>query len=240
MHSSSPRKARLLQTIGLVALVIIGGAMAGQLLATESAATPSVESEPGAGLVIDDGDGEKTYAWIPLPDNPISAMELINKSGLDVITVGFGGLGEGVCSIERTGCDPTECRSTLCQTGERNSPFWNFLVQDEDGSWRTAPLGGSAVTVEPGDIVGWVWTGERPEDALDSITMAGLRDRAGDPDPDSGVALSRPGQADADTENATSWLALVSSGVIIGVSALVAGIAVFRTRRSQRTSGEAP
>ena len=68
-----------------------------------------------AGLVVDYGDGRVSYAWVPFPEDEISGLELLKRSGLEVVTVGFGGLGEGVCQIETTGCPVSECRARLCQ-----------------------------------------------------------------------------------------------------------------------------
>ena len=44
-----------------------------------------------AGLIVDYGDGRISYAVIPFDEDEINGLDLLNRSGLDVVTVGFGG-----------------------------------------------------------------------------------------------------------------------------------------------------
>jgi len=126
--------------------------------------TPASGQEPAgyAGIVIRPGDGTVTYAYVPL-EEPVSGIELLRRSGVSLLTVEFGGLGEGVCKIEQTGCEIGPCRTRLCQTGDRDSPYWRYFQQDEQGAWVASPLGGSATRIAPGDVHGWSWT---PDEAL--------------------------------------------------------------------------
>src|SRR5215218_5105524 len=73
------------------------------------------ETPAYAGIVIRPGDGTITYAYVPL-NEPVSGIELLKQSGVSLVTVGFGGLGEGVCQIEETGCEIGSCRLRVCQT----------------------------------------------------------------------------------------------------------------------------
>jgi hypothetical protein len=124
-----------------------------------------------AGIVIRPGDGTVTYAYVPL-DEEISGIELLRRSGVSLVTIGFGGLGEGVCQIEETGCEVGPCRTRMCQTGDRDSPYWRYFQADADGDWVASPLGGSGTKVEPGDVDGWSWTPDEallPEVGIDEI-----------------------------------------------------------------------
>ncbi len=124
-----------------------------------------------AGIVIRPGDGTVTYAYVPL-DAPVSGIELLRQSGVSLVTIGFGGLGEGVCQIEETGCEIGPCRSRLCQTGDRDSPYWRYFQADEGGEWVASPLGGSGTRVEPGEVDGWSWTPDEsmlPEVEIEDI-----------------------------------------------------------------------
>jgi hypothetical protein len=124
-----------------------------------------------AGIVIHPGDGTVTYAYVPL-DEPVSGIELLHRSGISLLTIGFGGLGEGVCRIEQTGCDVGSCRTRMCQTGDRNSPYWRYFQQDDGGLWVVAAMGGSATKIAPGEIDGWSWTpdeGHLPDVAITDI-----------------------------------------------------------------------
>ena len=114
-----------------------------------------------AGLIVDYGGGEMTYAWVPFAEEEISGVDLLEKSGLPVLTVGFGGMGDAVCKIVRTGCDVSACRLRLCQTADHSSPFWQYLRLGPDGVWSKQPLGGSSSKVRDGAIDAWVWSGKR-------------------------------------------------------------------------------
>jgi hypothetical protein len=112
-----------------------------------------------AGLVIRHGDGGVTYAIVVFPEDEISSFELLDRSTISLATVAFGGLGEAVCTLDGEGCGLSDCRVRLCQTGDPNSPFWQFFRQDGDGAWVAQPLGASTSKVHDGDVDGWSWTG---------------------------------------------------------------------------------
>ncbi len=138
-----------------------------------------------AGLVVRDGDGRITYAWVPFPEDEIDGIALLKRSGIPVVTVGFGALGEGVCAIADQGCSIGECRRTVCQASGANAPYWQLFQQDpaDPATWRWLALGGSATRVHDGDVFGWSWTGGDPH--LPAITpdqlaqLAGAGDGAG-------------------------------------------------------------
>jgi len=67
--------------------------------------------------------------------------------GRFLLTVEFGGLGEGVCKIEQTGCEIGPCRTRLCQ-GRRDSPY-GAISSRRAGAWVASPLGGSATRIAP-------------------------------------------------------------------------------------------
>ena len=48
-----------------------------------------------AGLIVRDGDGRITYAWVPFREDEIDGITLLQRSGIPVVTVGFGALGGG-------------------------------------------------------------------------------------------------------------------------------------------------
>jgi hypothetical protein len=69
----------------------------------------------------------------------------------------------------------SDCRVRLCQTGDPDSPFWQFFRQDETGAWVEQPLGASASKVHDGDVDGWSWTGGDPGLATASVaSIAGV------------------------------------------------------------------
>lgn len=142
-------------------------------------ATPESASPHVAGLIVDYGHGAMTYAWIPFPDDRITGVDLLRLSGLPILTVGFGGMGEGVCKIVKTGCDVSPCRQRLCQTANRSSPYWQYLRLQPDGIWRTQALGGSSSIVTDGVIDAWVWAVGDSTPKLPVISLATIAERTG-------------------------------------------------------------
>src|SRR5215204_4636081 len=124
--------------IALLAALIDGRPAAGQ-------------AENHAGLVVRHGDGRITYAYVAFPEETISGIELLERSGISVVTVSFGGLGEGVCSVEEEGCRASECRQRVCQGPGDESPYWRYFRQAAPGDWQALVLGGSSTKVHDGD-----------------------------------------------------------------------------------------
>lgn len=130
-----------------------------------------------AGLIVDYGDGRVSYAWVPFSEEEISGVDLLERSGLDVVTVGFGGMGEAVCQIDDTGCPVGECRRRMCQTSDPESPFWRYSRQAEDGTWGLAATGASGAKVRNGDVDAWAWAGGDID--LPAMTIDEIARRAG-------------------------------------------------------------
>ncbi len=176
-----------------------------------------------AGIVIHPGDGTVTYAYVPL-DEPVSGIELLRRSGISLVTFGFGGLGDGVCRIEDTGCDVGPCRTRMCQTGDRNSPYWRYFQQSDTGAWVASPLGGSATKIAPGEIDGWSWTpddGNLPDVALGDIpTLAGVGNDLDAPH------FARYDANGALVENGTAS-SIESKRTYLLVGLILAGVALF-------------
>ena len=101
---------------------------------------------------------------MPFLEEEITGIELLRRSGIPVVTVGFGALGEGVCSIGGEGCGVAECRRNVCQVSSANDPYWQYFQQDtvNPAVWTWLPLGASNTNVEDGDIFGWSWTSRDP------------------------------------------------------------------------------
>jgi hypothetical protein len=133
--------------------------------------TASQTAPEVAGLVVDYGNGTRTYALIPIGDESMNGIDLLEDSGLDMLTVGFGGMGVGVCAIETVGCDISACQGRLCQTSAADSPFWSYLRAPATAgeAWQFSSLGASATAVKAGDVNAWFWTGTRPAEAALSL-----------------------------------------------------------------------
>lgn len=184
-----------------------------------------------AGLIVQYGDGRVSYAVVPFEEDELNGLELLQMSGLDVVTVGFGGLGDAVCQVDDTGCSVDDCRTRMCQTSDPESPFWQFSKLD-GGEWRPMATGASRATVRDGDIYAWSWSGTPPE--LPVLAMPQLVERAGG-DPDVSVPadtlLRTEGGASQSSED-DNWLSGEPWAVAgIGAVVIVAGVLVLRSRR---------
>lgn len=154
-----------------LALLLLLGALSG--VAAQADATSA------AGFLVDDGEGEPRYVVVTFTGESIAAIDLLREADLGAVTVDFGGLGEAVCEIDRTGCEVDACRVRLCQTGDPESPFWQLWGLDEDGAWALSTRGASDVELTHGDVVAWAWTGVPPE--LPAVDWSTLADLAGAP-----------------------------------------------------------
>jgi hypothetical protein len=169
--------------IRLWVLISLAALLAGVLLAP--APTLADDELHHAGLVVRDAQGRMTYAWVPFAEEEIDGITLLHRSGIPVVTVGFGALGEGVCSIAGQGCGVAECRRKVCQGSAADAPYWQYFQQDGDDPavWTWQPLGASSSTVEDGDVFGWSWTADDP--ALPALPpreiakLAGAGERTG-------------------------------------------------------------
>ena len=214
--------------IVLTMLWLAIGSPVGRVLAAQQD-----EATSAAGFIVDTGEGEPIHVVVTFGDTSMTAVDLLRAADLDSVTVEFGGLGEAVCSIVETGCDVNTCRQRVCQTGDPESPFWQYWEQDEAG-WKLSPLGGSHVEVGDGDIAAWVWTGVPPE--LESIEWAELAERAGAPEEivqgevtgEPTVYSSRIQTEDVSGENQAASLVAIGIVVLLGVCG---GLLVVRNRR---------
>jgi hypothetical protein len=163
--------------IRLWLLISLAALLAGVLLAPRP--TLADEELHHAGLVVRDAEGRMTYAWVPFSEEAIDGIDLLRRSGIPVVTVGFGALGDGVCSIAGQGCGVAECRRTVCQSSAADAPYWQYFKQDpvDTAVWTWQPLGASSSRVEDGDVFGWSWTAGDP--ALPALPPAEIASRAG-------------------------------------------------------------
>jgi hypothetical protein len=161
------RQRPLLCNTAFVAIVM-ALLLAGPVIAQD--ASPADVDFNHAGLVIRHGDGRLVYAYVAFPEAEISGIELLRRSGVEQVTIPFGGLGEGVCAIEGEGCPVTECRQRVCQASGVDSPYWRYFGIDETGGWQPFVLGASSTKVRDGDLHGWSWTAQ--DAGLPMVTVA--------------------------------------------------------------------
>ena len=174
------------------------------------------------------------YVVVTFDGESISGAELLNRSGLTVTEVSFGGLGVGVCAIDDTGCDVGECRQRLCHGPRTDDPYWQYFLRSADGAWQVAALGVSADSIADGAVRALIWSAGAPDFAAPAIEE--LAGKAGDT-MKNGVALTRY-QADGsiDDDSGSEDTQVPYAGVVIVVAAVaLAGGVVVRKRAGVRT-----
>jgi hypothetical protein len=211
--------SRVLATVANVAVaVLIGG-------------DPAVAANPArAGLVIDHGDGRMAYAIVTFDEEEIPGAELIDRSGVEVTEVSFGGLGVAVCAIDETGCDIATCRKRVCQGPARDDPYWQYFVRSAEGTWQVAALGLSGDSIADGGVRAFIWSAGVPDFPAPSIDeIARMAGQAGD----GGVALTRyaPDGSIADNESSDSGADVPFAGIaVVVVAVVIVGGVIVRKR----------
>ncbi len=141
-------------------LVAAAAAVLGSVVPGPSAAAPSrAPAQPErhlAGVVVDLGGGDVRAACVDLGGTERSGIELLRRSGLDVVTEDDA-VGTRVCRIASTGCDfPVEPCWCRCQVLGADCTYWSYNTL-AGGGWVYARLGPLARTVRHGDVDGWAW-----------------------------------------------------------------------------------
>jgi hypothetical protein len=187
-----------------------------------------------AGLVVRHDDERLSYAYVGFTEAEINGVELLRRSGLDIVTIAFGGLGEGVCSIEATGCPASDCRRRVCQGPDDESPFWQYFRQVAPGEWKALALGASSTKVRHGDVDGWSWTPREPglpPLSLESVAqLAGFEGGAfaGRAPDEPGTALRRATPLAEEDKQSTA--AYVGGAAVLVVAAGAVGYVAWRRR----------
>lgn len=183
------------------------------------------------GVIIDYGDDRITWVWIPFDEPETPLVDLLNETDLEMVTVGFGGLGEAVCQIDDTGCPVGECRQRMCQTSS-SSPFWRVMKLNGD-EWSMTSSGISGAKIVDGDIYAISWSAENPPlpvVAIDVVaTNAGADRNASDPV----AAVRTEGESDNDGSSATNWATAAGA---LGIVVIAAGALIFRARSGRGAS----
>jgi hypothetical protein len=196
-----------------------------------------------AGLVVRHGDGRFVYAYVAFPEEAISGVELLRRSGISLVTVQFGGLGEGVCTLDGEGCPAGDCRKRVCQGSGADDPYWQYFRQTTPGVWSSLSLGASSTKVHDGDVDGWSWTAGH-DAGLPPLTLADVARQTGVPATPAGggSAGTLPTPAvrvvfpegvvpptDGDGQGPVTYVAAA------GALAAIGGGALFAARRRSRT-----
>lgn len=212
-----------------LALLVAALLAAGPTASGQATGTPAAAGSNHAGLVVRDGEGRLTYAYVPFAESSISGIDLLRRgldaNGVPLVTIGFGGLGEGVCRIADQGCSAGECRRRVCQGAGADDPYWRYFRQAAPGDWRPLPLGASATEVRDGDVDAWSWTGADP--GLPPLTLAEVA-RLADRSPASAPPPAAPAE--------TGWTGYAGAAAIL--TAIAGGAFAASRRRGRRLAPE--
>jgi hypothetical protein len=106
-----------------------------------------------AGLVVTFADRHSRMFCIEFAEDTISGLQLLQRSGLSVVT-SASGIGAAVCGIDGEGSnDPRNCFSS-CAGG--SCAYWAYY-QSVNNAWKFSQVGASQRVVRDGDIDGWAW-----------------------------------------------------------------------------------
>jgi hypothetical protein len=142
---SARRWGHLLAIPLLGAALGAGGGAAHLLVAAAPCAAAAYSSH--VTLVIEHGDGGVVGLCVGFDGTSISGEEILQASGLEYATAGYGSLGDAVCQIDD---EPAAYSSCLPSGGS----YWVVFVSRGGGSWQTAGSGISTLTFASGDAEG--------------------------------------------------------------------------------------
>ena len=108
-------------------------------------------------LVVEHGDGRVIGLCIGFDGSSIGGEEVLQASGLEYATGGYGSLGEAVCQIDD---EPAAYSACLPSSG----PYWVVFVARGGGAWEDAASGISTLTFASGDAEGFRYD---PQDGPD-------------------------------------------------------------------------
>lgn len=108
-----------------------------------------------AGLLVTYGDGTSQSICVSFDGDSITGYQLLQNSGLDIVTQYFDGLGEALCKITgdagSDGCDyPTQ--TCFC-----DSSTWVLFVTNDQTTWTKSDEGMSKAMVSAGGAQAQLW-----------------------------------------------------------------------------------
>jgi hypothetical protein len=144
MHRRLIRVALALPLLASGVGVASGAAMVGPAapLCAQAASTHRV------GLVVEHGDGRVIRICVGFNTATITALTVLQSSGLEIGTESYGSLGTAVCQIDH---EPPQYTTCLPATGS----YWVLFLSHAGGAWATSARGASSATVADGDDVGF-------------------------------------------------------------------------------------
>lgn len=142
---------RLLSRVALAGALLMVGLGAGSAVARVGPATPLCAQAAythRVGLVVEHGDGQVIRRCIGFDSPTITALAVLQASGLELGLDTYGSLGTAVCQIDHEPIGYTTC---LPASGS----YWILFVSHSGGAWTPSDRGASSAAVGSGGDVGF-------------------------------------------------------------------------------------
>jgi hypothetical protein len=150
-EEGDPPVIRVLCRVALVAPLLAVGLGATSSVARTGPAAPICAHAASAhrvGLVVEHGNGQVIRRCIGFDGSTITAVTVLQASGLEIGLDTYGSLGAAVCQIDHEPAGYTTC---LPASGS----YWVLFISHAGGAWITSATGASSTNVGGGDDVGF-------------------------------------------------------------------------------------
>jgi len=115
-----------------------------------AAPAPACAAESShAGVVVRFDSSDERQFCVGFGDSETTGLAALRSTGLEVVTKGFGTMGEFVCKIGDVGTDAQDCPAA-------DGSYWSYYKRI-DGAWRVSGRGAALSKVGCGDVDGWAW-----------------------------------------------------------------------------------
>ena len=170
-------------------------------------------------LVVELGDSESVGRCVGFNGSSISGEEVLQASGLEYATQGYGSLGQAVCQVDE---EPAAYSTCLPSSGS----YWALFTSRAGGAWQAADVGISSVEFANGDAEGLRYDPETgPDPAPPSPAGVCVAARSSTP-ASGGVASASSGAAGAGASPA-----LIAASTVFGVLLGLAVVQLLLRRR---------
>jgi len=146
-----PQVIRSLCRLALIAPLLALGVGASSSVAGIGLGVPlcaHAASSHRVALVVEHGDGQVIRRCIGFDGSTISAVALLQASGLEIGLESYGSLGDGVCQIDHEPAGYTTC---LPASGS----YWVLFISHARGAWAISTKGASSTYAGGGDDIGF-------------------------------------------------------------------------------------
>lgn len=126
------------------------------------ACVASAQTGPdNVGIVIETADLRDEFC-VNTGGERMAAIDVLARTGLDVVVQDFGGDQLTLCRVGEVGCERDDC-FCACADPDQGCTFWGVYELEPDGSWTFAQVGLGEMMLGPGDVLGLRWDVQTPD-----------------------------------------------------------------------------